>query len=74
MTFISRPKTLAERLAWMSSNVTGFAEEMAQVDQSEKRAAKRPATDPRQCDFWPELKSPAMAFYAGASDCKKGRS
>jgi hypothetical protein len=43
MTFVSRPKTLAERLAWMAENVPGFREELQEVEAIRQRALARRA-------------------------------
>lgn len=36
-----RPKSLAERLEWMSANLPGFREELDAVDQAERRVLPR---------------------------------
>jgi len=43
MTFVSRPKTLAERLAWMAENLPGFREELEAVEAIRQRAIARRA-------------------------------
>ena len=41
MTFVSRPKTLAERLAWMAENLPGVREELEAVETIRKTAIAR---------------------------------
>lgn len=48
----SRPKTLAERLQWMADNLPGFREELAAVEQAQRRAIQS-THGPAQLDVIP---------------------
>lgn len=41
--YIAQPKSLAERLQWMSENLPGFREELEAVNEAEQRARARAA-------------------------------
>lgn len=46
MSFVSRPKTLAERLQWMAENLSGFSEELQAVEAIREQALARRAPLP----------------------------
>ena len=43
MSYVSGPKSLAERLQWMADNLPGFREELNAVDALERSARERQA-------------------------------
>lgn len=68
---MSTPKTLAERMEWMSQNLPGFREELQVSESARQKAVARQRQGrsfvPVQSDFWPELARPDMVVYARIS-------